>query len=470
MEVRLLIIKHVLNASVAPPTDFPEPCHFPGFRDPQEQSTAPDPQGKSTAPDPQEQSTAPDPQAAPTQEQVTQSEPAASGIPARTGPLRRHPRQQAHLGAHRAATGARRGRLVPAAPVDPVHPRVTPQNDPLRFRTNAHALLRTCRQLRAETRDAIAHFGPPRYDICLDIHEESLIRPTWTRLPFRTSRVGTLHVTVRFRAAPDGGHARSESGVFNGETGNLALRFWSLLSQFLAVGAVPQDPGPGDTYGQPPQRCVLVDHLIIDAQTPTADDLPPGVQVSWFKTERKRWKVNELLASGQDIRTAQRTHARKYVVMHPRHLCGYVQAHVEHMIDMPNTRPLCGSFLYERVGSVRFRVDGRPIWKDNADLAARLAQLPTLRQWIWQEDTHWKEWWMRIVRWREDAGLPTVKWASWGTAADVLQLHAPLPHGKLPDEKPADGGPADGGLLAELADWRSEEEIRKGAKGDPGIQ
>jgi hypothetical protein len=252
-------------------------------------------------------------------------------------------------------------------------------------------LLLVNHQLSAETKSALGRLSTKlSYNLDVMFVNEAELWPTWLSVPALSNRVDTVVATFRI------------FGCWNGK-GYSALRggapigwcFYSLMERFLKRGPV------GERKAEPHDRNVTIGVLIFNFLSPPAIDILSPQQVrfnDWLASRQLRHPDTDML----------------HFVMRPEWLAELLGKFMIMLLNFNYHTAKHGMILYERIGTIRFCVDGEP--REEFDLGKRLAGLRFHRQmgplrcirpreehaaffWRWKKDVLLK---------RKEAGLPVV--------------------------------------------------------------
>lgn len=255
--------------------------------------------------------------------------------------------------------------------------------NPASYRPMGQGLLLTNRQLRTETLasiDRICPGGSYKLDVMID--NEQRLLPMWTFLPNFSRHVDTVTATMRIF-----GSAEKRMSMFRGGCGGPPLISWSfynLLERLLKVGPVGKLPAAFSKL----DRVITIRTLEIDALTPRglSKDVP-------------------LLGDDSDL-SEEDDPPRRRPVKRPEHLIDFLSYMIGTLCSMESDAAEYGAMLFERVGTVKLKIDG--VEKEEYNLGKQLASFPPDGPWrafSRKKQVDWKAWRRRAVDCRERAGL-----------------------------------------------------------------
>ncbi|PVH76790.1 hypothetical protein DL98DRAFT_657248 [Cadophora sp. DSE1049] len=223
--------------------------------------------------------------------------------------------------------------------------------------------LAVSRQLRDETLKLMEHLGLPgkrSYRLDVMLVEEDYLWPTWLYVPSLTRQVDEVVATIRICGIAG---ANSRSGFSSGCGGPplITWAFWNLLQCFLAGGPLARDTK--DDIG------VSVKSLVIDIRTPDV----PAEMVAPETTVIEGEKYRHFLHGGYRGLVNFRQKTGIPYVMNPKNLIMFLVHEMDSLLGMSYHTASYGAILYERIGSIKFTLDGE-LCKE-FDLAEGLANI-----------------------------------------------------------------------------------------------
>jgi hypothetical protein len=279
--------------------------------------------------------------------------------------------------------------------------------------SNAYPLLLVNQQLSAETKSAVSRLTVAGLSYKLDVMfvQEREVWPTWLCIPSLAEQVDHVDVTFRiFETTRD----TSDRSAFRGGNGSPPQIYWCfyfLLEHFLTHG--PLCPGHGKTSKRNKNREVSVKTVNLNFVAGDTHLLPPTKEEvsyhSWWHPQRR------MHFGGK--RQQDDAEPPKYIIR-PEWLAKTITGPFCSLLSMDYHTAAYGGMIHERMGSVRFNVDGELPWE--VDIGARLASLsfaPTAGHTWYTNQTfghvagedrlrafwRWKE---GAVRKRKERGLP----------------------------------------------------------------
>ena len=239
------------------------------------------------------------------------------------------------------------------------------------------ALRLVSRRTRHEVDDAVRRAADTTPDCDLDIVflTNGSIWPTWTRFPASARRrLGTVHVTFRLFACSPKIVALVEGKpyrIFRGGDGGppfVVWIFYDLLTAFLCNGPWPTC-APRDTRGVQKEG-ITIQNLIIDVLPATENDILPlekwtmaqlagrglPAEARFFSRFTARRNLND--DENRDGATRGAADARLEAA---QQLAGFIRWGLGILAAMSYHTFGYGKLLYERLGSIDIRVDGKSI-------------------------------------------------------------------------------------------------------------
>jgi len=209
----------------------------------------------------------------------------------------------------------------------------------------------------------MSHLGLPgerSYQLDIMIVEEDYLWPTWLYVPTLTRRVDEVVATIRIcGVAADA----SWSGFSEGCGGPplITWAFWNLLQCFLKGGPLARDTE--NDIG------VSVKSLFIDVRTPDV----PVEMIAPMRTVVEGEEYHECLHGRYRGLMDFRQKSGIPYLMNPKKLVAFLVQQMDRLLDMSYHTASYGGILYERIGSIKFTLDGE-LWTE-FDLAERLANV-----------------------------------------------------------------------------------------------
>ncbi|CAJ2508912.1 Uu.00g139380.m01.CDS01 [Anthostomella pinea] len=283
-------------------------------------------------------------------------------------------------------------------------------------------LLLVSRQLHDETKDmmrrTIETKNPPDYVLDLVYLRDWTLWPTWLSVPRLADRIGTVYAQFRIFDAlahlatpvPDAG-GRGMHQIGCGGPQRAVWLWYHVLVGFLRHGPAALD-------GQAEQRPVSVRALVLDFVTPEEGEGGAGL-LPLGACPRNPWRLTKTDNPGdepavrdyyaprcldpEDEAPAQATEEKTLPALY---LAYYVRRLLRMMAHFIHKYDLQGRILYETVGEVEFRLDGRPKWR--VDIAAMLAEASSEGYATTHPEEHAEcvRWKRGTVERRRRAGLP----------------------------------------------------------------
>jgi hypothetical protein len=273
-------------------------------------------------------------------------------------------------------------------------------SDPSHNVSNATALLLVNRQLRAESQEAIQRLEKQgvTYELDVVVVDEILPLTTWICVPFLTTAVEELNITIRISGSYDPEKDRihdgferlfgpySPYGSFKGfqeedvDGPALGWQIYGILERFLRVGATHER-----TNGKE-HRHIILKTLTIDVQT------PPGVDPELFGHPKSCTRGD--------------CGSEKTTVLHPDFLGNVIWRRIKRNLKCRNLNPR-GSFdqcqiVFEHMEHITVTKDGDV--KEAFDVAELVKDLSAFRAYYTPaRDIH--EYKNKLLRMRRDRGL-----------------------------------------------------------------
>ena len=287
------------------------------------------------------------------------------------------------------------------------------------------SLLLTNRQISVETKSVMksrmrsARSSSVDYILDLSVQNEMDLYPTWLQVPVITNRVSTLYVNVRLfgHLLPEEDAARFTN---DGRVSGLRCSFYSLLERFLQYGPADKKPYiPEHTYGsvrfplaghyESEDHNVTVRNLILNFES-AESELPfeSGNRYGWSRFRRRH--CDSYLGSDPREGPGNRD---KYTTR-PEWLAKFLAMEINYLLNMTFHTSRYGVLLHERIGTIRFLVDGKLAYE--YDLPRRLAELRKSHPSEVFGEVHFHhdrvylfwEWKKKTLEWREQVGLPVL--------------------------------------------------------------
>lgn len=224
--------------------------------------------------------------------------------------------------------------------------------------SNAYPLLLVNQQLSAETKSAVSRLTLAGLSYKLDVMfvQERELWPTWLCIPSLAQHVDYVDVTFRiFGPRTDG------TSAFAGGDGSPPQIYWCfyfLLEYFLTHG--PIRPSLGATPKPNDNRQISVKTVNLNFVAGDSHLLPPTAEESYYKPRRH---YQGRMPFGKE----------KQYIIRPEWLALTINHPFLKLLSMGYHTAAYGGIIHERVGSVRFNVDGELL--QEIDIGARLASL-----------------------------------------------------------------------------------------------
>ena len=232
------------------------------------------------------------------------------------------------------------------------------------------SLLLTNRQISAEIRSMInlvRSSSGVNYILDLSVLNEVELYPTWLQVPFITNRVSTLYVNVRlFRHLL----SRQEDWRFTSDGGlpGLLWSFYGLLERFLQYGPtgkkryIPSKFGPTSLspwHYDSQDHKVTVQTLILNFESAESElPLMSGSLFRLFRDLSIKQKRNRARRRGECIPHEKNEIPHDEYTTRPELLAKSLEIEINHLLER-DSLAMYGMILYERIGTIRFLIDGK---------------------------------------------------------------------------------------------------------------
>lgn len=299
---------------------------------------------------------------------------------------------------------------------------------------NAYPLLLVNKQLSTETKSAVSRLTLTGLSYQLDVmfvHEHELW-PTWLCIPSLAEQVDHVDVTFRIFEPNSNPDSRSAFLPGDGSPPQIYWCFYFLLEHFLLRG--PLCPNHMETPKRNDTRQVSVRTINLNFAAGNAHLLSPTEGEFSYNSW---WECQQRVRFGRN-RQQDAEEPPKYI-MRPEWLAEIVARQFLSLLSMGYHTAAYGAMIHERVGSVRFSVNGE--LQREIDIGARLASLsfgPDAGQTSYTTQTfgnlrgedrlrafwRWKE---RTVRKRKERGLPVPDSVVMPTPQELSRLQQAIP-------------------------------------------
>jgi hypothetical protein len=260
--------------------------------------------------------------------------------------------------------------------------------DPSHAMSNATALLLVNRQLRVEIQEAMNKLAKQGgiYELDVVVLDEILPLTTWICVPFLTTAVEELNISIRISGSYDLEKDRTHDGMEQlygdylpygsykgfqqGEADGFAMcwQIYSILERFLRVGATHERTDKHE------HKHIILKNLNINVET------PPNVDPALFRPPRSETRAGERVHWGQP----------DHSVLHPDFLGNAIAGHITRILMGYNTGRR-GSFtqcqiLFEHMEYITVTKDWDTEPKETFDVAELLNNVHRFYQWDTDEE------------------------------------------------------------------------------------